>query len=243
MAQTLFHRLPGLGALAVLIALGLAASPPALADAPRLVVTGEGVVAAPPDLATLDLGVRSEGPTAAEALARNSAQMARVMAVLAEAGIAPRDMQTSTLSLDQILTRRTPAEAPPEVVGYAARNMLTVRVRDLAVLGGLIDRLVRDGAGDGANSLGGLRFELADPGPAQDEARRRAVADARARAEVIAQAAGLRLGQILEITEGASFGAPMASPRMLMASDAVPIAAGEVATQASVTIVWTLLAP
>lgn len=239
------YRLPAAIFAVVLIALAVGApARPALADVPRLVVTGEGEVAARPDIATLDLGVRTEAATAAEALAQNSQQMARVLAVLADAGIAPRDMQTSALSLDQILDRRsTSIGAAPKVVGFAAQNRLGVTVRDLAALGGLIDRLVRDAGGEAANSLGALRFGLADPGPAQDEARRRAVADARARAQVIAEAAGLQLGAIQEIREGGGGAMPMAAPRMLIASDAVPIEAGEVSTRAAVTIVWTLVAP
>lgn len=238
------HWAAAFGLMLIATTAPLAAEP--AGQGAQITVTGQAEVAATPDMAMIDLGVTTEAPGAAQALAANTARMTRVQALLAEAGIAPRDMQTSALALDPIYERTTPTAGPPRIAGHVARNMLTVRVRDLAGLGALIDRLVTgdEPGGDLANSLRSLRFGLADPAPAQAEARRRAVADARARAALIAEAAGLRLGPVLEITEGASHApAPMLTQRMAMASDAVPIAAGEVSASAQVTIIWALEAP
>ena len=124
------------------------------------------------------------------------------------------------------------------IKGYIAANTVSVRVRALDSLGGLLDAAVKDGA----NTLNGVEFGLQQPEPVMNEARKAAVADAKARAELIAGAAGVKLGAIKSITEGGA--APMPMPMMRMAADAaagaVPVASGEVGTTAQVTIVWTL---
>lgn len=220
---------------------GIAMTGAALADddfeGPMITVTGEGRVDGAPDMATISLGVTTEGQTAAEAMRANSDELARVLANLETAGIAARDVQTSGLSL-QPNWQSDSASGTSRIVGYIASNMLTVRVRALDTLGGVLDAAVKDGA----NTLNGVEFGLADPRPALDEARKRAVADAKARAELLAAAAGVKLGGILSISEGGGARPPM--PMYRMAADAVaaavPVAAGEVAMQADVTIVWEI---
>ena len=213
------------------------------AQTPRIVVSGSAEVALPPDLATLDLGVVTRAATANEALADTSARMARVLELLQAQGIEPRDIQTAGLGLDPEIDyqRDLGPGQPPKVIGYVARNSLTVRVRDLAALGGLIDMLTADQM---ANSLRGLGFGLSDPRAAQNDARRGAVADARARAEVIANAAGYRLGPLVEIIEATGRGpTPMPMSSRMTASDSVPVAAGEVSLRAEVSMIWELAAP
>jgi uncharacterized protein YggE len=204
---------------------------------PVITVTGEGRVDDAPDMATISLGVTSEGTTAADAMRTNSDEMTRVLGNLEAAGIAARDMQSSGLSL-QPNWQHDSASGTSRIIGYIASNTLTVRVRALDTLGGVLDAAVKDGA----NTLNGVAFGLADPRPALDEARKRAVADAKARAELLAGAAGVKLGRILSISESGGALPPM--PAYRMAADAfaaaVPVAAGEVAMQASVTIVWQL---
>ncbi|MBT8408530.1 MAG: SIMPL domain-containing protein [Alphaproteobacteria bacterium] len=228
-----------------ILALGLAAvltlSAPLHADQPdrQITVTGEGVVEAAPDMATVSLGVVSEARTAAAALRANSEDMAAILARLTEAGIADRDMQTSGLSVNPRWDNRSTSGGRPQITGFVASNQLTVRVRDLAALGGLLDSLV----GEGANTLGGVGFGLQEPRPLQDEARRRAVSDARARAGLYTEAAGVTLGEVISIDEmGGGVPRPQALGRMEMAlsADAVPVAGGELSLRAQVRMVFAL---
>ncbi|MDQ1849089.1 SIMPL domain-containing protein [Gemmobacter fulvus] len=226
--------------LVMTTALGLAGAGMAVAadPAPQITVTGEGQVNGAPDLATISLGVTTEGATAAEAMAANSAELARVMGNLTMAGIAAKDVQTTGLSINPNWQNDSSGATVPRIAGYIASNMLTVRVRALEGLGSVLDAAVKDGA----NTLNGVEFGLADPAPAMDEARKRAVADARGRATLLAEAAGVTLGKIVSISESGGYQPPM--PMMRMAADAaggaVPVAAGEVSVSANVTIVWAL---
>ena len=163
-------------------------------------VTGIGEVLAEPDMATISLGVVSEAKTAGDALARNSDAMAKIVASLKADGIASRDLQTSGFSVQPKFVypdRNRGETGEPRIVGYTVRNMLSVRVRDLARTGEMLDRMVSLGS----NSVSNISFSVADPGPVEDSARQAAVTDARARAELYAAAAGLKLGDIVLISE------------------------------------------
>ena len=215
---------------------------PAFAEdaAPAVIsVTGEGRVEAPPDMATVSLGVQTDADTAAGAMAENSARLAAVIERLKAAGIEPRDIQTSGLSLGPRYDYGRSDGAPPTVVGYTAANMVTVRVRVLDSVGGVLDAVVADGA----NTRNGLGFGLADDSAPKDEARRRAVADAAAKAALYAEAAGVKLGRVHAITEAGGYMPPM--PMAMEAagyakSAAVPVAPGELAITASVGMVYEI---
>ena len=203
-----------------------------------ITVTGEGINYAAPDMANISLGVVTQGATAGETLGQNSGLVAAVLAELAAMGVAPRDIQITGLSVDTVFDYSDPNVV--RIKGYEARNMLSVRVRDLPMAGALIDAAFAAGA----NDFSGLSFELQDLRAATDAARQAAVADARARAELYAAAAGVSLGRIETIIEVGDFGydpgfglraAPMA------ATPPVPIAEGELAISASVTITWELV--
>ena len=221
--------------LAATLALPLAG--PALAETPvpMITVTGEGVTEATPDLATLVIGVTTQGKTAAEAMGANSTALTAVLTRLTAAGIAPRDLQTSNLSLNPNWTGYD--TSTPTISGYVASNMLTVRVRALDNLGAVLDAAVADGA----NTLNGLTFGLADPAPAMNEARKEAVADARARAELLATAAGVKLGKILSISEAQAMMAPMPMFKAEADAASVPVAGGELGLTASVTVLYEIM--
>lgn len=210
------------------------------APAPATItVTGEGTIDAVPDLATVSLGVTTEAATAAAAMEANSGALQKVMARIEEAGIEARDVQTSNLSLNP--NWQSADGVTSRIVGYVASNILTVRVRDLDKLGAVLDAVITDGA----NTLNGIGFGLADPDPVQDRARVQAVAEARARAELLVGAAGAKLGRILSISEsGPSIAPPMPMYRMEAAmADAVPVAAGEVGVTAYVTMTFEIVQP
>ena len=203
-----------------------------------ITVTGQGEAAAAPDMAVLSLGVRTDGPTAAAALRENSAAMTETIDTLKELGVEARDIQTSGLSINPRYDYER-NRSNPTLIGYTASNSLTVKLRDLESAGSVIDQAVSSGA----NSLGGISFTFANPKPLQDEARQDAVARARAQAELLTEAAGVRLGKVLTIQDGYA-AAPAPRPmmaRMEAASDSsVPLQAGESVVNASVTIIYEI---
>lgn len=234
-----------LSAVLLSSALGTASLVPGLARAEEpvapatITVTGEGDVAATPDQAVVSMGVTSQGETAAEAMAASSAALTAVLERLKAAGIEGKDIQTSTLNLNPNWVLSSDGSAAPTIDGYVASNVLSVRVRALEGLGGVLDAVIADGA----NSLNGISFGLADPDPLLDEARRQAVADARARAELLVAAAGAQLGRIVSISESGGMAPPMPMYRMeaAMGAPPVPVEGGEVGLAASVTITWEIV--
>ena len=201
-----------------------------------LTVTGVATVNAAPDQAILSLGVTTTGPTAAAAMAANNESASAVMARLIAAKVADRDMQTTGLSLNPNWVMNAAGTAQ-EIQGYVANAVLTVRIAVLDTAGSVLDAAIADGA----NTLNGLTFGLSDPRPVEDDARKAAVADALARAKVLAAAAGATLGPVLSITEGMGGQQPMPMLYKAAADSTVPLAAGEVGVTAEVTIVWQLL--
>ena len=214
-----------------------AAAPAALAkdDEPRrITVSGRAEAEAVPDIATLSIGVETEARTPGEALSENAERMTAVMARLKEAGIDDRDLRTSQLGIWPIFAERG---QPRETVGYRASNQLTVTIRDIDRLGTLLDQAVADGA----NSVNGPTFSIADPEPLLAAARDAAVKDAIAKAERMAAAAGVELGEVISISEAS--GAMPILPRQMRAeamAAATPIAPGETTIAASVTMTFGL---
>ena len=225
-----------------LLALSLLALSPAHAEPPQphIAVTGEGRRDSPPDMALISFGVITEADEAGQALAQNSKEMARVIAYLGDAGLDDRDIQTSGLSLNPRYSNETSSgQSGPAITGFFASNMVTVRVRSLDRLGEILDAVVSEGA----NSFQGLSFGLQDPQAAVDAARLAAVADARRRAELLAQAAGVTLGAVHSITDSPGMAQPLGALReaSFARDGAVPVAGGEVSMTASVTVVFNLV--
>ena len=166
-------------------------------------VSAQGRVTRVPDVATIRAGVVAQAPTAAAALADRSTRMARVIAALKRAGVDARDIATATVGLSP--QYQYTEGQPPRITGYQATNTVSVRFRDIARSGAILDALVAAGA----NQIDGPDLSLDKPDAALDEARRAAVASARARAELYANAAGLRVRRILSMTEtGIDAGTP-----------------------------------
>ncbi|SDO42852.1 hypothetical protein SAMN05216196_105274 [Lutimaribacter pacificus] len=206
-------------------------------DAARvLTVTGTGEVARAPDMAVIRVGVVEQDKSAEVALSRASEAMTRMQAQLAGQGIEPRDIQTTQLSLNPVYENSSGTRTR-RVVGFEAMNSVLVRVRDLPSTGAVLGALV----GDGANRIDGISFTLQDGEEAMDEARRRAVADARRKAELLAEAAGVGLGEVRDIREaGGGMPRPVMMERMAADVAAVPIAEGEVSLSATVSMVYEL---
>ena len=202
---------------------------------PTVSVTGEASVDVSPDIATLSMGVTTQGKTATEAMSANSAQLTTVLDRLKAAGIAAQDLQTSNLSLNPNWVGYDTGSTPT-IAGYTASNMLNVRVRALDGLGAVLDAAITDGA----NTLNGLTFDVANPRPAMDRARSAAVADAVARATLLVTAAGGTLGPVLSISESSNYVNPQPMFRAETASAPVPVAQGQVGITASVTVVFAI---
>ena len=201
-----------------------------------ITVTGEATVEATPDMATVSLGVTTDGATAAEAMAANTKALQAVIDRLKAAGIEDRDLQTSNLTLNPNWVGYD-SGSTPKIAGYVASNMLNVRVRALNSLGTVLDASIADGA----NTLNGITFDLSAPRPAQDEARKAAVEDAKARATLLVEAAGASLGKIVSITENAGYGSGMPMFRAEASAAPVPVASGQIGLTSSVTISFEIV--
>lgn len=219
--------------------------PVVTAGATLLTVSADGRSARTPDLAVFSAGVTTQGQSASEAMTRNAAEMNRVFAALKKAGIADKDVQTSSINLNPVYGQ--PVIGPngqmtqePRIVGYQANNSVSVKQRDLKNFGRVLDALVASGA----NNINGPSFQIENADAAQDEARVAAMTKARARANLYAKAAGLRVTRIVSISESGGYAPPM--PVMYAAKAAMadaaptPVAAGEVESSVNVTVQFEL---
>ena len=201
-----------------------------------IVVSGTGRVAVEADLADLRLGVTLARPTVDEARAEAASTMAAILAAVDQAGVERRDVRTTLLSVQPRYDYRD--GKAPSLTGYELANVVEIVVRDLAQLGDVVDGTLRAGA----TSMHGLSFRVADPAPAEREARVRAMAEARARAEVLAEAAGLSIEGVSDIVEGSPMRPPMPiakAERMLLASDAsTPVEAGSLEIVVTVSVTY-----
>ncbi len=206
-------------------------------DAPKrfISLSGTGAIKTTPDKVDISTGVTSQAPTAKEALAKNSAAMTKVIDTLKSQGLDPKDIQTTNFSVQPLYEERKEGRAPT-IVGYQVSNSVRITVRDIGRLGAILDEVVSLGA----NDVGSIEFGVAEPEAMKDEARKLAIANALANAKIYADAAGVKLGKILTISEDeGGYVARYASPApMEMAAKSVPIEAGTttVETRVRVTI-------
>jgi uncharacterized protein YggE len=199
--ETKAGRFAPLAIVLGVLATGGLGGAPALADeaAASIRVTGLGRVQAAPDAATLDAGATNEARQAKTAIAANSQSMKALLAALRAQGIESKDIQTRQLQLTPVYPQGSgPRRAGIE--GYRASSRLRIRVREIGEIGAVLDALVAAGA----NELGSISFAVLDPDPFLDRARAAAIADARRKAALFAREAGVRLGRIIEIRDGAA---------------------------------------
>jgi len=208
------------------------ASLPARADDKLVTVTGEATVAIAPDMATIRVGVTSQGKSAREASETNGKQMTGVLAALKGAGIADRDVQTSSLSLQPQYDPNKSGAA--RLLGFQATNQVTVKIRAIDTLPDVLDRAI----GAGANEMSGIEFVVSEQSKLLDQARTEAIADARRKAELYAKAAGAKVGAVVAITEEGS--APPPRLMQAMRAGAAPVAPGEQTLRAVVTVSYEL---
>ena len=210
---------------------------PAIAGT-RLEVSATGEAARVPDLAIISAGVVSRQTTATAAIQENAARMERVLSALKRAGIEERDLQTSSINLNP--EYRYQESRAPQLVGYTASNQVSIRFRDIRNTGKILDALVAEGA----NQINGPTLTIDKPEAALDEARLKALANGRARADVYARALGRRVARIVSISEsGGSSPVPPPMPMMMEAraqSADSKILPGEQKLQVTLSIVFDL---
>ena len=202
-------------------------------------VTAEGRTTRVPDIATIRAGVVAQGTTAAAALGDNAARMEKVLAALRRAGIAPRDIATANVALAP--QYRYGENVPPVITGYQATNGVTIRFRDVGKAGSILDALVAQGA----NQIDGPSLSIDKADAALDEARTDAVKRARARADLYAAAAGLKVGRIVSIAEagqndGGGGGQPVFRARAMMADAKTVVVPGETDVTATLSVRFLL---
>jgi uncharacterized protein len=201
-------------------------------SAPRvrsIEVRGEAMAEVIPDQAIITIGVSNRGDDPVASMNANSASIKRIISVLEAAGIAKADIRTSRLSL-------YPTNASPR---YEAANLLTIRIRAVEK----VDHILADLLKNGVNTIRGISFDHSDSKALERDLRIAAIRNAREKAEVLAQAAGASLGDILTITYSASSSpAPVAAMRAGLAAQAqdVPVEQGSITRQEEVVTVWQL---
>jgi uncharacterized protein YggE len=203
----------------------------------RLDVNATGEVTRVPDIAIVSAGVVSKAPSASGALQQTASRMQRVRAALKAAGIQDRDIQTSSVSLNP--EYRYENNQPPQLTGYTASNQVTVRFRDIASSGKILDALVAEGA----NQINGPTLTIDKPEAALDEARSRAIAAGKARAELYARSMGMRIARVVAVSESGGFAPPPPMPMVMQARaerDSTSIEPGEQKLQVSLAMTFEL---
>jgi uncharacterized protein YggE len=219
---------------------------PALAheetDKRSISLAASGFVKTTPNKVDISTGVTSEAKTAREALEANSEAMSKVVAALKEDDIDPKDIQTMNFSVGPVYEQRPydrPDGKPPAVVGYRVTNQVRISLHDTTKLGTILDKVVSLGA----NQIDSIEFGVEDPEALKDEARKLALKNVKDNAELYAEAAGVKLGEILSISEEESAYYPRAVPAP-MAMDAtkaaVPIEAGTATVEVRVRVIWQI---
>jgi uncharacterized protein YggE len=201
-------------------------------------VNGEGKVSAIPDIATLSLGVEAQAATVAEAQSQAAEAMNRVMTALTDNGVAKKDIQTQYFSIDQV-TRWDDEKQQEVVVGYRVTNMVTAKIREIDKAGSIIDAVAA--AGGDFTRINGISFSVDDPSAYYKDAREKAMADARAKAEQLAELSGVKLGKPTYISEGTIYPVYQRSMYEAAAPAPTPISPGEMELTLSIQVVYAIL--
>lgn len=228
-----------LAAIAVASAAHAQTAAPAAPAGTRLELQARGEVRVTPDIAVVSAGVVTQAADASTAMRDNAARMSRVFAALKQAGIAEKDIQTTSVNLSP--QYRYANNEAPVITGYQASNTVSVRFRDIGKSGQVLDVLVKQGA----NQINGPMLEVESPEAAQDKARLDAIKTLQSRAALYARATGMQVKRILSISESVDYNpGPIPMARMMVAAapaaEKTDIAAGEQSIGVSVSVVFEL---
>jgi len=207
----------------VLVTSGCAGAPLA-AQSDIITVNGQGSVTITPDTALAQVGVEARAPQLNDALSDATQRMAQVLESVRALGIDGRDISTSRIAIEPIAAPRRNESDPVRIDGYRVGNTAQVRIRDVRTVGRVLDAVVRAGA----NTIGSLAFTVNDRTAVEAQARTLAVRDAATKARQLADAAGVRLGPLLTLTEQ-GIGTPiLAAARRVAPMASIPVEPGEV---------------
>lgn len=213
----------------------------ALADDPTprtITMTGSASIGATPDRVEITLGVSSKAETAKDALTLNNVNMNQIIATLKENGVEEKYILTSNFSIHAEYQHFKDGR-PTKVRGYKVSNNVRVQVQDVKALGPLLDKVVSAGS----NQVHGIRFYVSNADEIKDKARKKAVEKAKRKAQLYTEAAGVKLGKVMVISESSRHAGnhPVPMARSLAAeATSVPISGGEQQLSVSVTISWEL---
>jgi uncharacterized protein len=204
----------------------------------QMAITGTGSVSATPDTAYITLAVESNAPTANVALDSNTGNMKKLFKTLLDLGIPKKDISTSSFSVHARYGKYNEQTGEAPFLGYSVSNSVSVTVCQVDQLGKVLDQSVKSGA----NRVDSLHFGFKDQTKLMDDARKRAVEDAKRKADLYAQATGAKMGSVISISEERGY-RPV---RMYMAGEGatrsdVPINPGEQMISVNVTVVWKLI--
>jgi hypothetical protein len=226
--------------LAVVPASGQTAQTP---PARTITIEGSAEIHVAPDMALVTTGVTTDGDTAAAALTANSTTLSKVIEAIRAVGVESKDLQTFGLALSPRYNHPSASSSneKPRIIGYTVGNEVTARMHDLGKLGDLLDKVTLAGA----NRIDGIAFVVSNRDGLLDDARRRAVADAKKKADLYAGAGGFMLGKLMSLTEESTPAYPPVMGGMMRAAAppppvAVPVEAGEATLTARVRVVYSL---
>lgn len=203
-------------------------------------VSGSGKSTAVPDIATLNLGIEVQALTVAAAQSEASAAMDKVMASLTSSGVAKKDIQTQYFNISKV-SRWDDKNQQEVTIGYRVTNVVTAKIRNIEKTGSIIDAAAA--AGGNAIRINGINFSVEDPSKYHEEARKLAVADAKAKASQLASAAGVTLGKVTYISENTytpPIAAPMFAEAKALGAPETPISPGEMEITTTVQITFAI---
>jgi uncharacterized protein YggE len=237
-----------LAALALTLMAGAALALPAAAQTaaissqmqPMLNASGNGRVMVAPDIAIVTMGVVTRANTAGDAIAANATDAAKVVDTIRAAGVMDKDIATSGFAVNPVFqTVRPPSDQPPPIIGYTVSNNVTVTIRDIGKSGPILDAVVKAGA----NRVSGISFDISDRKSAEDGAIKAAIAEARHRGELLAEAAGVRLVRVISVNASTDNNGPVpqfARNDFALAAAQTPVLPGERAVTAEANITWEI---
>jgi uncharacterized protein YggE len=205
------------------------------AAVPSLTAEADGEVLVDPDLVVATLGVVSQAANVSAALSSSNADMTRVMAAIKAAGVANSDVATGDFSIRPRYTDAS-RNATARIDGFEVSNLMTVKIHDVQHAGTVIDQVLAAGA----NRVSDIAFTLADPSAANDRAVTAAITEARRKAQLTADAAGVKLGRVLSVSTNNQALGPRMAPAAFAEAASVPLAAGQRSITAHATIVWEI---
>ncbi len=241
-------RIPSILMLAAIGMLTLSAcATPVVAQTPApandqphtITVSGNGIAYGQPDIAVAQVGVETRGENPSKVVDDNTTKMNAVIAALKKLGIAEKDIQTSNFSV--YAQQNYDTSGNPTNYTYVADNIVSITIRDLSKVGDTLGQIIAAGA----NSISGISFTVSDQSALEADARTKAMADAKSRADQLAKAAGVTLGEPLSISESSGVTAPIPYSLNVRAADSaaqapVPVSGGQVQVNLQVSVTYLI---